>query len=414
MTGRTRLDTLLADLRAVYPGAETPTDAQLGHPDVRSFRILLSRRFPRLLVPLDCPPATAAAVGRDSAQDRVRDAVGRRAVATIAVGPLSRHVFRDVVSIGPVDTTSVEAHLAAQIGEAVRLSVHGGSERANAKPVLGVHRVTGAEVGFCKVGITPLASQLVRDETAALRLLDRARLGSIGVPPVLYAGQWQGHPVMLTETLSGHRGRGRVLPVEAMRDVAAVTGTATCPLRSSPWAAAVRARSVRAAPALTARIQAALDGLLHRDGDQLLAHGAGHGDWGPWNMSWRRDRPLVWDWERFTSDVPVGMDAAHYTAHEQLREIGAMDRGLATLRRAGEPAVRTVLAPWSAALGADTSRTVVDAYLLDLACRLAVDANEASAVPAGRLAAWYLDVAAERLQVTTALAPTTERAGGWS
>jgi hypothetical protein len=368
-----------------------------------------------MLVPLDCPHAARAAVRRESAQDRIRDTVGRRAVATVSVWPRGRHLFPDVVSIGPVDADSIESYLAAQVDGAVRLSVHGGSDRANAKPVLGVHRVTGVEIGFCKVGITQLASHLVAHEAATLRLLNAATLPSIGIPQVLHAGEWRGHPMVLTEAVRGGRGRGRVLPVDAMRAVAAVAGTTSQPLRTSRWTASIRERSAGAAPALAARIRRTLDALLDRDGDRLLVHGAGHGDWGPWNMSWCGNRPLVWDWERFTLEVPVGMDAAHYTAHEQLRRIGDMDSALGALRWGAEPAVRTVLDPWSASVGSDRGRTVTDTYLLDLACRLAVDANETGAAPAGQLAAWYLDVAAERLQVATTPATTHgSRAGGWS
>ena len=51
----------------------------------------------------------------------------------------------------------------------------------------------------------------------------------------------------------------------------------------------------------------------HRAGRRhALTFGAWHGDWAPWNMASTERGLLVWDWERFTSGVPLGFDALHY------------------------------------------------------------------------------------------------------
>ena len=403
MTGRTRVDALLADLEALYPGARASTSrTSRGGPHQRRFCLLVSRRWPRLLVPSDSPRATRAAIRRDSANDGLPDVLGRRAVAAVAGSPLGPLLFRDVITLEPVDADSLESHLATYACADVRLSLHSGAAtRANAKPVVGVHRTTGAEIGFCKIGITPLAARLVRHEVDALRLLAAADLTALDVPPVLHDSRWNGYDVLLMGALRGNRGRARDLPVEAMREVIQAPGARVVPLRDGPWAAGLRDRLSGASPGMTARIRQTLDTLVCRHGDQQLLHGGCHGDWGPWNMSWAGDRPLVWDWERFTRATPAGVDAAHFVGHTRLRRIG--DASLArTAVLDAEAAVRSVLAPWAGGPEAEAAaHTVVLVYLLDLATRLAVDAGSAGPDLVGRMADWYLDVAARQLELTS-------------
>ncbi len=404
MTGRTRLDGLLADLESLYPGAHASTSPRTDReaPDERRFRLLVSGRRPRVLVPTDNPGATRSAIRRDSANDSLPDVLGRRAVAAVAGSPLGQLLFRDVVTVESVGADSLEHDLATYAGGDVRLSLHSGATtRANAKPVVGIHRTTGAEVGFCKVGITPLAARLVAHEVSALRLLAAADLTALDVPPVLHAGRWNGHEVLLMGPLRGDRGRGRGLPIAAMREVVEAPGAAIHSLREGAWPARLGAQLSTASPGRAAHIRETLDTFVRRCGDQPLVHGGCHGDWGPWNMSWSDDRPMVWDWERFTQGTPAGVDAAHFTAHPRLRKIG--DRPLAlTAVRDAAAAVRSVLAPWSTGAEAESgARMVVVAYLLELATRLAVDADDTGTDLVGRMADWYLEVAASELDLTS-------------
>ena len=54
-----------------------------------------------------------------------------------------------------------------------------------------------------------------------------------------------------------------------------------------------------------------------------LPLGAWHGDWTPWNMSRRRGRLQLWDWERFETGVPLGLDRCHYGVNAVVRRDGA-------------------------------------------------------------------------------------------
>lgn len=400
-----RLGALLADLRVVYPCGTLRAGAIPTGPTGRSFRLLPSRRTPRMLVPVGSGTAVRHAVLRASANDSWRDSLLRRGVTIAAAGPLGPLLFPHRVSVEPVGADSLEAHLEAAVGQQVRVSIHGGAQRANAKPVLGVFSIDGSLLGFAKIGVTPLASRLVASETAALQRLAAARPREFDVPAVVSAGSWRGHVVLVMDALRGERGLGQTLPVSAMQELAALAGTRVHTWRESPWAAAVRERTTGAVPAVATRLRDLLDRLVDRHADLAVAHGAAHGDWGPWNMSWRDNRPQVWDWERFALDVPIGCDAVHFTAHARLRRIGDMHTALAVLRADGEAAVRSVLAAWpthsppgrATSGSSERARAVVDAYLVEIACRLGVDAHQAGTPSVARLADWYLAVAAARL-----------------
>lgn len=407
-----RLAALLADLAAVHPGSAV-TAARPGAAAVagqRRFRLLLSRGRPRMLVPVDLPRAARSFLRRDSANDSAAAVAGRRAVGALAGSPLAPVVFPSVVAVGPVTPASVEAHLARELGADVRLALAGGAARANAKPVLGVFRTDGTEIGYAKIGLTDLASRLVEHETATLQALAAAGLRQLDVPRVRAGGSWAGHALLLMDAVRGERGAGRTLPVDAVREIAASAGLQRSSLAASPWVGRVEARSRRAPGQVGDRLRSLLAALVQRvDGSgSPVLHGAWHGDWGPWNMAWSAGRAVVWDWERYAADVPVGLDAVHFVAHAPLRQVGDLDGARRVLVERAEPAVRDVLAQWPDQVPDPqaAASTVVDAYLLEIATRFAADAAEVHAPAVERLAGWYVEVAESRL-----FAPAT-RTGG--
>ena len=50
--------------------------------------------------------------------------------------------------------------------------------------------------------------------------------------------------------------------------------------------------------------------------------GAWHGDWTSWNMAWRGDVLQVWDWERFETGVPAGLDLYHFVVNDMVQRKG--------------------------------------------------------------------------------------------
>lgn len=405
-TEPSRLDPVRADLAALYPGSEVHVGrSRDGRGQGRTFRVLPSARRPRIIVPADVPAAARTSLQRTSANDSHGRRAARATVGALASGPLASAAFPTLLHVAPVDDDSVEARLSAVAGGPIRFSLAGGSPRANAKPVLGVYRPGRGEVGFCKVGLTELASRLVAHEADVLQRLAAVGGDRLVVPPVLHAGAWDDHELVLLGAVRGEIGPGRVLPVEAMRAIAGAAGLRRLPWTESPWVAAVVARSLRSPVGIGERLRELLAALVERNDGQArtrghLLHGSWHGDWGPWNMAWSAGRAVVWDWERFSTDVPAGFDVVHFTAHARLRRIGDRAGALDVLARRAEPAVAAFLAGFPNPAGSETTAVsaVVDAYLLELACRFAVDAVEVRAPEVERLAGWYLDVASARIR----------------
>jgi len=84
------------------------------------------------------------------------------------------------------------------------------------------------------------------------------------------------------------------------------------------------------------RLDTALTRLEQLAGDRDTVPGAWHGDWTPWNMARRHGRIQLWDWERFDTGVPQGLDRCHYGVNAVCRRDGVSTRAaLEGLRLAG-------------------------------------------------------------------------------
>ena len=68
-----------------------------------------------------------------------------------------------------------------------------------------------------------------------------------------------------------------------------------------------------------------IDRLCATAGDLEWRTGSWHGDWTPWNMARSGQRVLLWDWERFETDVPIGLDRCHYLVNAITRRRGTSD-----------------------------------------------------------------------------------------
>ena len=175
-----------------------------------------------------------------------------------------------------------------------------------------------------------------------------------------------------------------------MRELAVAFGERADRLGDLPWWRRQEAAVGRLPDGGTgARLARCLEVLLERYGDTRIAVGSWHGDWTPWNMARRGPRVLVWDWERFETGVPVGLDWWHHQVQTATRARGiAVDVVLAALGRSGA--------------GEGTQGLVAGLYLLALSTRYA------ELVAAERGA----DIAAGARVMTDALVAHTRRTGG--
>jgi hypothetical protein len=180
--------------------------------------------------------------------------------------------------------------------------------------------------------------------------------------------------------------------------VAEVRGLHRAPLGESSYWKMVRERSRDASgvlpPDLARRVDALCDAVEARHGDLDLEFGTWHGDWSPWNMCTAGGRLLVWDWERFTDDVPRGFDLLHYGMQDSLVRHGTSPRDAAEACVSGAPATLAALGEQPA-----PAELVAALYLLTLGIRYEQDGQEEAGSPLGRLETWLLPTLEHELRL---------------
>jgi len=367
-------------------------------PVVTEYVVVPDARRPRLLVPTRSRRVAAAAVRRYAEpQSRIarlkRDAVIAALRTPGAASVLLRHRVR---ICGPADVT-IDGYLRQALGTDLVVSVHIGPARANRKPVLQLIDPDGETLGFAKLGTGPLTRRLVRAETTALNALSsHVGLRDVTVPRVLHSGEWRGHQVLVQSPLPVWRPRapltaGRL--TAAMREVAGCCGTSRSWLATSPYWAELRDRLDAVADRREgATLGTAARSLVERGGDVDLRYGAWHGDWSPWNMATLADTLLVWDWERFTTGVPLGFDAVHYELQRRIQSTS--DAGAAV--EATLAVAPALLKPFE--VTGSAARLTALLYLVDLAARYLTDRQAEAGARLGVLGTWLLPVLVRRVE----------------
>lgn len=364
-------------------------------PGRRDAYVFPSPARPRLLVPADLPGSASMVRRLGSGRSHLAGPARRileRSVRSRAF-PLVRWPMLRVRATDP-RADSVERHLAERLGTDVRVGVLLGTRRANQKPVLQVFRLDGSVVGYAKLGHNDLTAALVRREARALARVAHLLPHSFHAPRVLLHSRWSGLEVLVVSDLPT---TGRPVDhgalLSASREVAGLGGTARSSLAASGYWSRRRDAVVELAAAPeSARLRTVADLIEERHGDEQLALGGSHGDWGSWNMGMAADGALqVWDWERYDPEVPVGFDPLHFAA-QRVRP------GQREERRQEETFLGTI-PDVLGELGVRPSRheLTLRLYLLEMALRY-VDAQRHGTTPAlRRRTAWVLSLLERRL-----------------
>jgi hypothetical protein len=300
---------------------------------------------------------------RFSASLSTRDTIKRLGVSALLRGR-ALAPFPDRITVED-RAGSLRDHLGDVFGEPVDLSIGLGTARANRKPVLQVFDARGRSLAFVKIGVTPVTEELVQAEAAGLRRLGEAELPPLfEVPRLLHHGRWEGRSVVaMTSVQTSFRqrpSRQYSVPVEEMALLHGAFAEGTRPLGELPlWQSMLEAQSGLRSAGPRERLGEALELLRDTAADRPQPVGAWHGDWTPWNMSRRRGRLQLWDWERFETGVPLGLDRCHYAINAVCRRDGVT---LASVMRGLELA------------GIDNDPTTQDhavgaTYLAVIACR---------------------------------------------
>lgn len=294
-------------------------------------------RAPRILLPAANPVAASRAMLRFSAALAPRDVLQRVGVSGL-LRARTLAAFPDRITVSE-RAGSLRDYLNGVFGEPVDVSLGLGTARANRKPVLQVFDSRGRSLAFVKVGDLAVTEALVRREAQSLQQLAAGDLPALfEVPRLLHLGEWEGAVVLamtpLETSFRQRPARQFVVPHEEMSMLHRAFAEGARPLTDTAlWAAMVEARESLVPSATSDRLEQALAALAETARDRPLAVGAWHGDWTPWNMSRRRGRLQLWDWERFETGVLSGLDACHYGVNTVCRRDGvgveSVLRGLA-------------------------------------------------------------------------------------
>jgi hypothetical protein len=205
--------------------------------------------------------------------------------------------------------------------------------------VLQVFDRRGRVLAFAKVGTSEVSRRDVGGEVVALRRLAAADLpAGLDVPALLDESTWRGLLVAvmspLPTTFRQRPSRMWELPAALMTGFAASFGEGSRALEEVPlWA------RLSDSPSRLGGHGAAFAELLERlrsRASRPVPVGAWHGDWTPWNQSRTGGRLQLWDWERFETGVPVGLDRCHYGVQTMTRSAGmTVGAVLGGLRHAG-------------------------------------------------------------------------------
>ena len=293
---------------------------------------------PRLLVPVGNPTAAARAMLRFSAALSTRDTVKRLGRLRPAAGPGRRRLP------GPDHRRASEQ---ARCGAtSATCSVSRSTSASGSAP-------PGPTASRCCRSSTPAAAASPSSRSAtprsprpscAPRPRRCERLAEADLPArargprLLHLGTWEGATVLAMTALDTSFLQRPQPPVRR-------TGRGDGPIPRG-----VRARAARPLPdsPLWDQMVAAQQSLVLGRGARAARRGAGpaphspaadrplplggwHGDWTPWNMSRRRGRLQLWDWERFETGVPRGLDRCHYGVNAVTRRDGHR-RGLGDAR----------------------------------------------------------------------------------
>jgi hypothetical protein len=381
-----------------HPGAST-TD-----PIRAEYLLLPSAGRPRLAVPV-LPRAVRLGAVRHLPRPASVGALAQRAALRAVLG-VSDAPLRDRVRVhGPANAEDLGAHLSRLLHTPLQMSLRvGGALRANRKPVVELLRVDGSSAGFAKIGGTELTRALVRAEARTLGRLAGAQLRQLTPPVLRYAGAWYEQELLVQQALPvWRRARPDPMPAvgRAMTELAGAFGRRTCAFGASGYRGrlAERLDSVAERPGNGRGLGPALRTIAYdafaKAEDLQLTFGAWHGDWTPWNTHVTAADVFVWDWERFTTGVPVGMDALHWQLH------AAVDAGTPVRAAAAELPQRAtqLLAPFG--VGRAASAFTVVLYLLDLGARYLADRLDEGTHRLRALGEWLLPVLVAQIDRAT-------------
>ena len=367
--------TVLDTAQVVWPTADRfeVTRSLRPGPDARDYALIPRAAAPRWLLPIDSPAAAGAIVGQDTGarravvrglvlahRSRVAERLPLRRLRIVGGHQASLVTMLEDTVARAVGPTAGPLHVALRLGS-------WGHARSLVVRVLGP---TGSTIAFGKVGIDAHGHAAVRAEGRNLTHVASLGLRRVATSDVLARHEWRGLDVLVVSPLlAGEPPADAGLPVEAMLELASSATPRSAPLTDSGWWSTVLDRLAQVDdPGLRSELDARAREIGAAAPATPVPLGPWHGDWTAWNMAWDGPRVLLWDWEHFAEDVPVGFDLVHHLAQGLRVSAGTGPEAEAAWR---------VMADAVLARHVDLDRTARDlvraAYLLEVNLRFVLD-----------------------------------------
>lgn len=341
---------LLDTVASLWPTARVSIAPGRRGPGAKELIYVPNSDDPRLLVPAGHRRASSAALLRFNHFLPIRDRL-RRVLAAGGLRMGAERLLAHRIALIERETApdSIETYLSGVLGQEVVVSLGIGLARATQKPVLQAFQPSGRSLAFVKIGDTARTRELVRAESEALRQIAQHRWSALVAPSLMHVGSWHSFEVLVMSALPvpakpALRRPVSVPPVRSMRELARAFKEGPQLVATSGLMTRLRddVRGIASEQTASTYCQA-LDQIATRYPHTVLDFAAWHGDWSPWNMAWRRRRVQLWDWERFETGVPVGMDRIHYVLSALARTEGFTARTI--VRALGLPAAREYARP---------------------------------------------------------------------
>lgn len=311
------------------------------------------------------------------------------------LGVLGVALPRMTVTPGP-GAGGLIAHAGELLGEDVVPAIQLGPIRPNRKPVVQLRAPDGRALAFMKVGINPLTRDRVAHEARALEQLREHGELDLEVPTLLHSGVLGAVNYAIIGVVSTRTDGPLSLPRAhaAMAGLASAFGVTALQLRDAAWWTTLVDDLAGLEGAEATSLQDAAQDFSREQGERPLMTGAAHGDWAPWNMATPAGRTVVWDWERFRLEVPVGWDAIHFEIERNRRAgLGPMESISSVIPVVDQVVARNGAAP-------EDGRAILASYLIDLGVRQLRSRSEAAKDSRGALTTWLLPALNDVLDVS--------------
>jgi len=336
----------------------------------RQYRILLSGGHPVYLLPRTRKAAVALRPSfRGRGRGKMRLIAGLQRTGLLQMAPLPLLVVST-----PEGADSIVTVVRSVFPEVHDLAIRFGRQRFDRTTVLWLLDRAGAPLGVVKTSSTETSHASLEREFAAIVRRSVREVAGLEVPEPLAYFQWRTLNLLVLDALvSDERQAQTTAPVAQMLAFAGANGgLRETPLSRTAWARrlVVDISELRR-PDEQQWLRTAFQQLLADCGHVVVEEGQWHGDWVPWNMTWRAGHVLLWDWEHYSAAALAGFDHLHFDAQDIRNQVGTSP---AAQRRWVERATAALGGPWQQ--DPDQQRATLRAYLIEINVRYVRDRDQ--------------------------------------